>query len=225
MVRRLLESPLDVESVLGTETRLAALADTLARRDCPVFAASQAVLDRVAGFHVHRGCLAVGRRPAADLALPAGARTIWCSRISSMSRTWAHRSATRRRSPPTRGPEPALRRSVLSQGDPGRDGHDLALPIVRCAAWPDDLLGLKRAHGFALWGAVLDERAARLTDVARPPRVAILLGTEGPGLSPAARATCDGLFTIPMAPAADSLNVATAGAIALYHFQQAARSG
>src|SRR5215467_10151988 len=73
VVRRLVASGLPIESVLLTAPRLATLADAL-DGDFPVYLAPQAVLDRIAGFHVHRGCLAVGRKPAAP-AIPAGART------------------------------------------------------------------------------------------------------------------------------------------------------
>jgi len=95
--------------------------------------------------------------------------------------------------------------------------------VVVCARWPEDLAALKTA-GFQLYGAVLDERAVPLPAVRRAEKVALLLGTEGPGLSATARDACDHLITVPMAPGADSLNVATAGAVMLYHLQQAARA-
>src|SRR6185503_5598132 len=83
VVRRLLESPLRVRSVLVTPPRLRALEDALrARRAAdgaaapwPLYVAEQDVLDAIAGFHVHRGCLAIGERPASR-ALPSGARGI-----------------------------------------------------------------------------------------------------------------------------------------------------
>jgi tRNA G18 (ribose-2'-O)-methylase SpoU len=104
-------------------------------------------------------------------------------------------------------------------------GAVLRLPVVRLGAWPEDLERLKRRHRLTLLGAVVgDGAAAPLGTVARPARVALLLGAEGPGLSAAARAACDRLITIPMAAGAgaDSLNVATAGAIALYQLLHAA---
>jgi tRNA G18 (ribose-2'-O)-methylase SpoU len=101
-------------------------------------------------------------------------------------------------------------------------GSTFLLPIVRLRSWPDDLLALKQRLGVHLLGAVVDERARPLAATPRPERVALLLGSEGPGLSPAARAACDSLVTIPMAAGADSLNVATAGAVALFHLQQRA---
>ena len=72
VVRRLVGSGLEIDSVLLTAARLTTLADALAG-PFPVYLAPQGVLDGVAGFHVHRGCLALGRRPPAA-AIPAPAR-------------------------------------------------------------------------------------------------------------------------------------------------------
>jgi tRNA G18 (ribose-2'-O)-methylase SpoU len=65
-------------------------------------------------------------------------------------------------------------------------------------------------------GAVVEPDATPLARFHAPARFALLLGAEGPGLSAAARACCDHRVTIPMSAGADSLNVATAGAIFLY---------
>ncbi len=73
-----------------------------------------------------------------------------------------------------------------------------------------------RARGLTLIAAVLDAAATPLAAVKPPGRFALLLGAEGPGLSPAARALADRQVTIPMSPGADSLNVATAAAVFLY---------
>jgi tRNA G18 (ribose-2'-O)-methylase SpoU len=94
-------------------------------------------------------------------------------------------------------------------------GAVFGLPIVRARAWPGDLEGL-RAGGLPVIGAVVDDGATPLAQFPPPARFALLLGAEGPGLSAAARAACDHLVTIPMSAGADSLNVATAGAIFLY---------
>ena len=94
-------------------------------------------------------------------------------------------------------------------------GSVFTVPIVRLARWPDQLQAL-RAEGVSLVGAVLDPDAVPLIDFARPARVALMFGAEGPGLSPAARAACDHRVTIPMSPGADSLNVATAAALFLF---------
>jgi len=219
VVRRLLGSGLPVLSVLATPLRLQTLGDALAGVSCPVFSASQAVLDAITGFHVHRGCLAIGQRPQ-HVELPASARTVVvledlvsADNIGATARNAAALGADALVLSP-RAADPYYRKAVRVS-----IGAVFQLPIVRLASWPDDLGALKR-QGFALFGAVVDAAATPLATVHRPPKVALLLGAEGPGLSPAARAACDRLVTIPMAPGADSLNVATAGAVALFHLQQ-----
>jgi tRNA G18 (ribose-2'-O)-methylase SpoU len=100
-------------------------------------------------------------------------------------------------------------------------GAVFTLPVVRAQAWPEDLAAL-RADGVEIVGAVVEPGATPLARFRAPGRFALLLGAEGPGLSAAARASCDQLVTIPMGPGADSLNVATAGAIFLYGLLMAA---
>ncbi|HEY8927117.1 MAG TPA: RNA methyltransferase [Polyangia bacterium] len=233
VVRRLLGSGLRVHSVLATAPRLRALGADLTGASFPVFVADQPVLDAIAGFHVHRGCLAVGERPVAarggagvalPAALPSGARTLLvledlvsADNIGACVRNAAAFGVDALVLSP-RAADPFYRKAVRVS-----IGAVCTLPIVRATAWPADLTDLRGA-GFRLLGAVVDREATPLHRVRREPggQVALLLGAEGPGLSAAARAACDELVTIPMAPGADSLNVATAGAVALHHLQQVA---
>ena len=230
VVRRLLASGLRVHSVLATAPRLRALGAGLAGASFPVFVAEPPVLDAIAGFHVHRGCLAIGERPpaahgASGVALPAAlspaARTLLvledlvsADNIGACVRNAAAFGVDALVLSP-RAADPFYRKAVRVS-----IGAVCSLPIVRATAWPADLTAL-RGGGFRLMGAVLDPAATPLHHVRREPgaKVALLLGAEGPGLSAAARAACDELITIPMAPGADSLNVATAGAVALHHLQ------
>ena len=94
----------------------------------------------------------------------------------------------------------------------------LALPFAEASPWPDMLVEL-RATGYTLVALTPEASAEPLPVVAASlgrTRVALLLGSEGEGLSPAALAAVDRRVRIPMAPALDSLNVATAAAVALY---------
>jgi tRNA G18 (ribose-2'-O)-methylase SpoU len=214
VVRRLVASGLGIESVLLTAPRLATLADALGG-DFPVYLAPQAVLDQIAGFHVHRGCLAVGRQPAAP-PIPAGARTLVVledltdvDNLGAIARHAAAFGADAILLSP-RSADPYYRKAIRVSL-----GAVFTLPIVRLDRWPQDLEAL-RADGVVTVGAVLDPAATSLGAFARPPRVAMLFGAEGPGLSPGARAACDHQVTIPMSPGADSLNVATAAALFLY---------
>ena len=96
-------------------------------------------------------------------------------------------------------------------------GTVLQVPWTRLPDWPD---GARLLHdlGFTLAALALSEDAVDLQDFAAsaPERVALVLGTEGDGLSRAALAAADAVVTIPMMRGVDSLNVASASAVALY---------
>lgn len=221
VVRKLLESPLPVLSLLVTPTVLARLQDVLqpggGANAPPVYVVPQPVMDGVAGFHVHRGCLAIGARPAAPT-LPSGASTIVVledlvdvDNVGAMVRNAAALGADGVLLSP-RAADPYYRKAIRVSM-----GSVFHLPIVRATRWPQDLLSLREQHGLSLVGAVLDEGAAPLWRFSRPERVALLLGAEGPGLRAETKRLCDHLVTIPMTTGrADSLNVATAGAVLLH---------
>ena len=224
VVRKLLATELRVCSLLLTAPRLASLEPVLAagNGDFPVFVVPQAVMDRIAGFHVHRGCLAIAERPQAPT-IPADARTVLVlvdlvdvDNLGAMARNAAAFGADALVLSP-RCADPFYRKAVRTSA-----GAVLSLPIVRVKRWPEELLALREQLGLALVGAVLDERANPLASFVPPARLAVLFGAEGPGLDAETQRICDTLVTIPMAksPAVDSLNVATAGAVFLYHITQ-----
>jgi tRNA G18 (ribose-2'-O)-methylase SpoU len=232
VVRRLLASALPVCSVLATPPRLRALEDALAGRDAagaprsgvPVYVAAQPVLDATAGFHVHRGCLAIGERPAAR-ALPVAARGVVVledlvdvDNVGAIARNAAAFGADALLLSP-RCADPFYRKAIRVSL-----GAVFDLPVARVERWPENL-DVLRERGFSLIAAVLAPDATPLPRFAPPPRWALLLGAEGPGLSAAAVARCDARVTIPMAPspAVDSLNVATAAAVMLYGLTRASR--
>jgi tRNA G18 (ribose-2'-O)-methylase SpoU len=102
-------------------------------------------------------------------------------------------------------------------------GSVFHLPIVRAATdWLAELRALKD-RGFALVGAVLDADAVPIEKYTPPEKFVLLLGAEGPGLTPGTKKLCDARVTIPMAAGADSLNVATAGALLLHRLMSPGR--
>jgi len=96
-------------------------------------------------------------------------------------------------------------------------GHVTTVPWTRLAPWPDAIATVRRA-GFSLAALTPAGDAPPLAGWTPGPgeRVAVLLGAEGPGLSPAVLAAADRRLTIPMRTAEDSLNVGSAAAIAFY---------
>jgi tRNA G18 (ribose-2'-O)-methylase SpoU len=101
-------------------------------------------------------------------------------------------------------------------------GSVFSLPIVRATAWPGDLLALRQTHRLTLLAAVLEAGAIPIAAFTPPPRFALVLGSEGPGLSAGTAGLCDHRITIPMSSSggADSLNVATAGAVLLHELRK-----
>jgi tRNA G18 (ribose-2'-O)-methylase SpoU len=220
VVRRLLDSPYPVRSLLGVPRRLAELAPDLAGRAVPAYAASAATMAAVVGFHLNRGVLAAADRavPPDPLALAGAARLLAVlegvndhENLGALFRNAAALGADGVVLGP-RCADPLYRRSVRVSM-----GHVLRVPFAELPGeWPGSL-DVLRAAGLrvvALTPAAdaVPLAAAGLTGA----RVALLLGAEGPGLTPAALAAADVRVRIPMASGVDSLNVATAAAVAFH---------
>lgn len=210
------------ESVLIAAKRQAALAGLLATApaDLPVYVAAPAVLDAVTGFHVHRGVLAIGLRgvepDAADLLAGLGPSALVVvaigianhDNVGGIFRNAAAFGADAVLLDRT-SCDPLYRKAVRVSV-----GGSLRVPFAR-GGEGGGLLDLLTANGFEPL-ALTPGGADTLPAVRRAPRTALLLGTEGPGLPPDILARCR-TVRIPMAAGFDSLNVATAGAIALHH--------
>ena len=97
-------------------------------------------------------------------------------------------------------------------------GHALLVPYARASNWPADLAMLKES-GFRLLAMTPHGEACTLPEAmaaARDERIAVLVGAEGPGLTAATLRLSDVRVRIPMSRGTDSLNVATAAALAFY---------
>ncbi|BCH31310.1 RNA methyltransferase [Mesorhizobium sp. L-8-10] len=210
-----------VESVLVLENRLEGLRRVLssAPADLPVYVASRAVMDAIAGFHIHRGILAIGRRgdtqSADDLlaGLPPRALVVMLVGISNHDNVGAiFRNAAAFGADAVlldaTSCDPLYRKAIRVSV-----GAALKVPF---AAGPDaeSTLALLARHAFV--PVALSPRGRDdIRTLARPERVALVLGTEGEGLPEALMARMR-TARIAMAPGFDSLNVAAASAIALH---------
>ena len=221
VVQRMLASRFTPRALLGTQRRLAELETDL--RDCaaPYYRASAEVMAQVVGFHLNRGVLAVAARvgePAvADLV--TGARTIAVlegvndhENLGSIFRNAAGLGVDA----VVFGSgcaDPLYRRAVRVSM-----GHALLVPFARTTQWPAELVML-RDRGFRLLAMTPDSAALDLSAAmagVRGEPVAVLVGAEGPGLSRQALSASDVRVRIPMSRGTDSLNVATAAALAFY---------
>ena len=223
VVRRLLtESPLLTRAVLVTPTALTAIADALAtRQHVPVFVVAQDVMDGVTGFNIHRGCLATGERPpAADWrAQVADAhRAVVLERVGDADNVGAifRGAAAFGADTVLLGPscaDPLYRKAIRTSM-----GAALTMPFAAAEPWPSMLAELaERDWAVAALTPAADAMPLReFSSAVRQRRVAIVLGHEGEGLTDAARAACAYRVRIPIRASVDSVNVATAAAIALY---------
>ena len=216
----LIASPYALRSVLVNADQLARVAP-LVDEAVPVYALPSRAIEQVTGVHFHRGVLAVAERPparpVADVVADARRVVVLESvndheNIGALFRNAAAFGVDAVVLDPTTS-DPLYRRSTRVSL-----GHVLRVPFARVepAGWPAALEGL-RSLGFvtvALTPAADAEPLGALVADA-PERIALLLGAEGPGLTDAALAAVDRRVRIPMATDVDSVNVATAAAIAL----------
>lgn len=213
-------------SVLLSPTALAPLRDLLAGYpEVPVHVAPQAVMNALVGFNIHRGCLALGRRPATATltaeVLTAARRVVVLEGVNNPDNIGGifRSAAAFGVDLVVLGPDcgdPLYRKAIRTAM-----GATLSVPYVSVADWPAALAQLDAA-GLCLAALTPDAAAMPLPRFRPvPERVALLAGAEGPGLTPLAQAAAHTRLRIPMTDQVDSLNVATAVAVALYHLTEA----
>ena len=226
VVQRMLASAFTPLAFLGTDRRLAELKADLVGNAAPYYRVSAEVMAQAVGFHLNRGVLAAARRaPERTVAdVLDGAQTVAVlegvndhENLGSIFRNAAGLDVDA----VVFGSgcaDPLYRRAVRVSM-----GHALLVPFARAADWPNDLKTLQQ-NGFRLLAMTPESGSITLPAAmatVREERVAILVGAEGPGLSYAAMKASDLRVRIPMSRGTDSLNVATAAALAFY--ERAAR--
>ncbi len=217
VIERLLVSPYTVRSILLTPARFARLELQLGNVTCPLYVADRDVLAAVAGFDLHRGAVAsADRRTLPSLPEVLGsARTIAvleglndAENLGAIARSARALGIDALVLDPT-CTDPFYRRTVrVSMGE------ILFLPIVRSKSWVADLQTIADA-GFRMLSLTPTATARSIRDISRSPhdRIAILLGSEGPGLCVETLASTEPV-RIPQRADVDSLNVGHAAAVA-----------
>jgi len=231
-----------VTSLFLCETRLEPLAQVLAQvpGDVPIYVAPQSVMDAVAGFSVHRGVLACARKgvglelaavvnlqtvssPSAPLR-PSGTsprKRVEESVVVVLNQISNHDNVGAAfRNAAAFGAcgvvldggscDPLYRKAIRVSA-----GASLWLPFHHGGTGATHIAALEAA-GYAIWAMTPRAEATRLAELAVPDRLAIVLGAEGTGL-PDDMISAATAVRIPMSAGFDSVNVATAGAIALAH--------
>lgn len=230
LVRRLLASDFKTESLLVWDRHVAEVI-SYTPPDIPIYAVPQALMNEILGLKFHSGLMACGvRKPpitldeviprdAATLTLAICPETANAENIGSMIRIAA-----------------AFGVDALVLGEKSHDpfwrqsvrvsmGTIFSLPIHHSRDLQHDLQRLKTEWGVQLAATVLDPTAETLDAAPRPSKFGILFGNEAQGLDQTWIDICDRKITIPMHRGTDSLNVAVATGIFLYHFTRGSSNG
>jgi tRNA G18 (ribose-2'-O)-methylase SpoU len=224
LVERLAASRLDIESVLVGQRR-EQQASSLVGPETQMLVVDDAMLSQIVGFKFHRGVLACGLRPAgAPLGsiLPEDDRPLTllaCVEIKDQENLGAILRTSYALDVDavllSRGcADPFSRRTIRVSM-----GAAFELPVIESLDLQHDLVRLRDEHDISLIATSLSEDSTPLDQCERTNRVALLLGSEGPGLSPQWIDECNMTVRIPMRRGADSLNVAVAAGIVLNHLR------
>lgn len=193
--------------------------------DVPVYTASRELLAELTGFELTRGALCAMRRPALPTVeeICATARRVAVleevadsTNIGALFRSAAALNIDAVLITPTCC-DPLCRRAVRVSM-----GTVFLVPWTRIGEtkddWPEDGLARLKKMGFKTAAMALSDKSVSIDDEAlmAEERLAIVLGTEGDGLSQKTIADCDYTVKIPMSHGVDSLNVAAAGAVAFW---------
>ena len=226
VIERALRAGHRPRSVLTIRKWLPEIEDLLADQDSelPVYVGDAELLQSLTGFNLHRGALAAMHRPPlASVANTVASATriivlediVDHTNVGAIFRSVAGLGADAVLITP-RCADPYYRRSVRVSM-----GTVLQIPWTRLPEWPEGRDVLKQL-GFKLAALALSPDAVSLDEYAAnpPDKIALVVGTEGDGLSRAALSAADTVVTIPMMHGVDSLNVASASAVALYALRQ-----
>lgn len=219
VVRRGVDAGFEARSFLMAERWLEGLAAELAHAgDVPCYVVSEADAETITGFHVHRGALAsLRRRPLPRVAdvLRQATRVVVLedvvdhANVGAILRSAAALGADAALLSP-RCADPLYRRAIKVSM-----GAVFSLPWTRVDAWHDamEMLG---EFGFSTVALSLGDEAVDISTVSASARTALVVGSEGSGLSERWQQSAQLRVRIPMAAGIDSLNVAAAAAVAAY---------
>jgi tRNA G18 (ribose-2'-O)-methylase SpoU len=224
VVRRLIDSACRPLSILLTPTRLGTLREALdlLPDGTPVYVADQRLMNSIAGFNIHRGVLASAERPrpADPVALLRHCRLLLAlenltnhDNVGGIFRSVAALAGAGAGILLSPGCcDPLYRKSIRVSM-----GHVLHVPFATLDPWPGGL-GRARAAGWTILALTPAPDAISIESLTVSPgdRLLLLLGSEGPGLTPGATAASDRRVRIPISPDVDSLNVGIAAAIAMH---------
>ena len=221
VVRRLIDlQHWEIDSILVTQPAADALVDILPKTKAPVYIGSQELMNGLAGFNIHRGCLALVRRPDTPTLdrIAAGplSRVLVLEGVNNPDNVGGlfRSAAAFGIELVVLGPDsgdPLYRKAIRTSM-----GATLSIPFVQAPQWPGAIRDL-RLDGFTVVALTPAMQAAPLEEIFPHAKLALLVGSEGSGLTEPAMDAATLRIRIPTTPDVDSLNVTTAASIAMYH--------
>jgi tRNA G18 (ribose-2'-O)-methylase SpoU len=227
VIRRAVRAGYRMRSMLLSAKWIDVMRDVIGEVPAPVYAVAPEIAEQVTGYHVHRGAIASMQRkplPAAEDILRTARRVALLEGIVDHTNIGAvYRSAAALGmdaillSPDCA--DPLYRRAVKVSM-----GTVFSVPYAVLDPWPRSLETLREA-GFSLLALTPHENATPLSEVSPKllDRCAVMLGSEGNGLSTEALRAADAWVRIPMSHGVDSLNIAAAAAVSFYALAESAR--
>ncbi len=224
VVRRLVESDLDIISILLTEEWLVTYSPLIEKRRVEegVYVAGKKLLEEIVGYKLHQGIMAIGRVPEpADVFAsekPSNDRRLLvaldgvansenmgvivrnCAALGVDALIVGETSC-----------DPYLRRSVRNSM-----GTIFNLPIAKCEHLVTVLESMRKDHGVRIVAANPRDGAVDVGSADLSGDLCIVFGSEGEGVSPQVLAGCETVVRIPMQHDVDSINVGSSVGVILY---------
>lgn len=218
-----------LHSILIDESKVESHAQLLSEvpHEVPIYTAPRPILDQITGYPIHRGLLAAGLRiqqPKLDDLLQSARALVILEDLANhdnLGSVFRSTAALAGADVPIilspRCCDPLYRKSLRVSM-----GHALTIPYIHIQDQSDWIPSLKQVQnaGFTLLALTPSSDAQDINNLAQNPpsetKIALLLGAEGPGLSPQALNAADKKVQIPLVKSADSLNIAVAAAVALH---------
>ncbi len=221
VVRRLIElRQWPIESMLVTAPAAEGLVDVLPLTGAPIYLVEQDLMNGIVGFNIHRGCLAIAKRmatPTLDRIVAGPLSRVLVlegvnnpDNVGGLFRSAAAFGVDLVVLGPDCG-DPLYRKAIRTSM-----AASLVVPFVHAAQWPGAIRDL-RADGFTVVALTPMRAAAPIEEVFPHSKLALLVGSEGSGLTPDAMQAATIRIRIPTTADVDSLNVTTAASIAMYH--------
>ncbi len=223
VIRRAMDAGYEPVSMLIEDRELAGAAEGILPllKDIPIYSAPHSVMETITGYALTRGAICAMRRktPLEPEAILRRAERVAVfdqvenpTNMGAMFRCAAALGMDAALVTPA-STDPLYRRSIRVSM-----GTVFQLPWTYLDAWPADSMAMLHRLGFTTMAMALKDRTIDLSDPAFRPegKIAVILGNEGDGIPEETLALCRETVKIPMAHGVDSLNVASAAAIAFF---------